>query len=303
MKELELKKDFNIELLEDSFLKYLDVSKRTIESYRTGLRQFMEYLSDNDIKRPTRDTIIGFREYLKPKVKPNSVNGYLIAVRSFFKYLSYEKLYEDITENVKGMKVSNEHKRYSLNIEQCQKIVDNEDNFRSKTMFTLILSCGIRANEVANIRVEDFKMKNNNILLYLLGKGRDFKQDFVVVPNEVFTMISQYVKEYNINDYLFTSTSNRNNLGQLTTKTIRKIIKDMLIKNGFDDEKYCLHSLRHSFATISIENGEDIRMVSQALRHKNIQTTQIYLHDLEMENNSCSNIVYNKIFDNIGGRL
>ena len=164
-------------------------------------------------------------------------------------------------------------------------------------LFLLATTCGIRANELVNIRLEDFKEKQGKICLYLLGKARDYKQDYVIISEDVFKLIKEYIKLYNITDYLFTSTSNHNTGGKLTTKTIRLIMKNMFRRIGLDGNEYSCHSCRHTFATLSIQNGEDIREVSQALRHKQLNTTMIYLHDLERINNNCTNVVSNVLFN------
>lgn len=283
----------------DRFLNYIDVTDNSKIAYSVGLKKFCEYIKENNIINPTREDILQYREYLKESVKPATVNLYLTAIKNLYSFLEYEDITKDIAKNIKNMKIGNEHRRNSLSVEQCTSILDNCKDIREKVLFLLATTCGIRANELVNIKLEDFKEKEGKICLYLLGKGRDYKQDFVIVDSQVFELIKKYVEEYSINDYLFTSKSNHNTNGKLTTKTIRLIIKNMFKRVGIDGDEYSCHSLRHSFATISIENGTDIREVSQALRHKSILTTQIYLHDLEKINNKCSNSVTNTILGGI----
>lgn len=275
------------------FLDYIDVKDKTVETYKIALKQFCSYLQENNIKNPTREDIIEYRERIKETLKPNTVNSYLIAIRNLYDYLEYEGITKNITKNIKGMNVGNEHKRNALNEEQCKKILDNALNNREKIIFLLGVVCGLRANEIVNIQINDFKEKDGKICLYVLGKARDYKEDFVVVPNDLFELIKKYVEENRITNYLLVSNSNHNHNGKLTTKTIRYIVKDMFRRIGLDSDEYCFHSCRHSFATLSIKNGIDIREVSQALRHRSLNTTSIYLHDLEKINNQCSNSVSN----------
>ena len=281
------------------YLDFIDVSDNTIKTYNVGLLQFVAYLKVNNIQDPTREDIINFREYLKEEHKETTINSYLIAVRNFYNWLEYEGIAKDITKKVKGLQIGNEHKRNALTLEQCKLVLESVKNIREKVIFLLSTTCGLRANELANIRLEDFKLKQDKICLYVLGKARDYKEDFVIVDREVYEIIKDYVREYNITDYLLTSTSNHNNNGQLTTKTIRLIIKDMFRRIGLDSEEYSLHSCRHTFATLAILSGKDIREVSQAMRHKSVQTTTIYLHDMEKLNNQCTNSVTNAILGGI----
>lgn len=299
MNELKEIKENQINLKEYAykFLDYIDVSENTIMTYKVGLKNFFEYLKESRITMPTREDVIEYRNYLINNLKPTTANSYMIAVRNLFNYLEYEGIIKNITKNIKGINVGNEHKRESLTKEQCLDILNNAHNVREKVLFLLATTCGIRANELVNIRLEDFKEKQGKICLYLLGKARDYKQDYVIVSDDVFKLIKEYIKLYNITDYLFTSTSNHNTGGKLTTKTIRLIIKNMFKRIGLTGDEYSCHSCRHFFATESIKNGEDIRAVSQAMRHKSIQTTMIYLHDMERINNNCTNVVSNVLFN------
>lgn len=283
--------NFNIGILQKQYLDYIDVADKTVETYDIAIRQFANYLSCKGIEKPIRDDVIAFREYLKAEHSVATVNSYLVALRNFFKFLEYNDLYKDITDNVKNLKDTNLHKREALSLEICQKISDNAKNLREKVIFMLTLVCGLRANEVVNIEINDLKYEEEQYRLYVLGKGRDDKTDYVIVPNNVVELIKEYVQEYNITGYLFVSTSHNNAGGKMTTRSIRRIVNEMFERVGVKRDTVVFHSLRHSFATISIENGQDIRDVSKALRHKSIATTETYLHDIEMRNNRCSNTV------------
>lgn len=291
LKKIEKEEILDFEKLQHEFINYIDVSKNTLETYSKALKQFIIYLKDNNIKNPTRNDIIDFREYIKSNKELNTVNCYMIAIRQFFKFLEYIGIYKNITENVKGVKIENYHKREYLTLDQCKNVLNKAKNMREKVLFTITFTCGLRANEVANIRLNDFTLKGGKHCLYILGKGRDGKQDYVVVPDETFNLIQNYVKEYNIHDYLFVSESNHNKGGKVATCTLRRIINKMYERVGIVGKEYVFHSLRHSFATLSLQSGIDIREVSKGLRHKNINTTEIYTHDLEKINNKCSNTI------------
>ena len=282
--------------LKDEFLRYIDVSKNSVETYNVGIRAFSSYMRENDITTPTREDIIAFRDSYKETHSVATINSYLIALRNFFAFLSYNGIYKNITENVKGLKDTTLHKRSNLTISQCKQVLDSAKNLREKALFAITLGCGLRANEVVNIELSDFKQDNDKLLLYVLGKGRDYKQDFVVVPESVLQILKEYIEQYHITDYLFVSESNNNNGGKVNTCTIRRIINNMYERVGIKSEDLVFHSLRHSFATIAIQSGNDIRQVSNALRHSNISTTERYLHDLDARKNDCSNSVASSVF-------
>lgn len=279
----------------NKFLNYIDVSKLTEKEYETGLRMFFEYCVENKIQNVKREDIINYRDLLQLQGKAaNTINLYLTSIKTFFKWLSYEGLYRNIAENIKSLPVETTHIRQSLSLEDSKKLISICKDEREEIIITLALTTGIRCNEMCNIRLQDFVQKNGKICLYVLGKARKgTKSDFVVISETVFKKIGQYVKDNNITDYLFISRSNNNKNKPISTRSMREIVNNVYERAGMKNKNLVFHSLRHSNASLSIQNGIDIREVSQNLRHKSITTTMRYLHDLEMINNSCSNSVTN----------
>lgn len=271
------------------YIKYIDIADKTQKTYQNGLKMFFEYLYTRNIKNPVREDILGFKDLLKETRTLNTTNTYMIALRNFFKWLSYEKIYDNIAENIKGVNSGSNHKKMPLTDEQFQMVLSGAKDNREKMILCLTTSLGLRANEIVNIRLSDFKEIDGVVCLYLLGKARDGKVDYVPINEDLYKMIQSYIQEYDIKDYLFSSLR-KDDGSKLTTKTIRYIVKEMFKRVGICSDDYSLHSLRHTFATISIKNGASIREVSKAMRHKNLQTTEIYLHDIEMQNNKCFDI-------------
>ena len=289
-----------IKSYQDDFLNFVDVSQRTMESYSSGIKQFIKYLDRNDITHPTREDIINFRDLKKDTNSVATANAYLSSLKAFFGYLEYNGIYKDITKNVKNLRDTNLHKRKFFSSDMCKEILDSCSNERERVMFLLTLTTGLRINELINIQLEDFKIINDRVCLYVLGKARKYKQDYVVVDDEIYSMIKEYIKNYNITNYLFVSNSNHNKGNRMTAHSARRIINALYERCGIKDEQTTFHSIRHSFATISIQNGATTREVCKALRQTSTVVTERYLHDLESINNKCSGIVTNKI---LGGAL
>ena len=292
--------NLTIKNYQEDFLRFVDVSQRTIESYSSGIKQFIKYLDENNITHPTREDIISFRDSKKETNSVATANAYLSSLKAFFGYLEYNGIYKDITQNVKNLRDTNLHKRKFFSSDTCKSLLENCKNEREKIMFVLTLTTGLRINELINIQLEDFKIINDKVCLYVLGKARKYKQDYVIVDNEVYEMIQDYVKNYNITNYLFVSNSNHNKGNKMTTHSARRIINALYERCGIKDEQTTFHSIRHSFATISIQNGATTREVCKALRQTSTVVTERYLHDLDNINNKCSGIVTNQI---LGGAL
>ena len=277
-----------------SFLEYIDVAPKTIETYKIALKQFCDYLYENDIKNPTREEIIAYREYLKSYLKPNTVNSYLIAVRNFYDWLEYEEITKNVTKGIKGIKLETKHLKRGLSVEEIKKVLDVCKDKREVLLIKLMINCGLRCNEVVNIQLQDFYDDKGVIMLKVLGKARGgLKQDSVKIDYRLFELIQEYVKEFNITDYLFVSTINHNSNGKLTTKTIRYIVTNLFKKAGLDMERLSTHSTRHTTVELALESGMAIQEVSEFVRHKSISTILVYSKEL----NQRKSVIANKLAD------
>lgn len=299
MKELVLNEKNKIMLKDyiERYLDYIDVSDNTIKAYNVGLLQFMEYLKSNNIQEPTREDVIAFREYLKAEHQPNTINAYLIAIRNFYGWLEYEGITKDITKKIKGIKLERKHLKRGLSLEEIRKVLNVCKDIREELLVKLMINCGLRCNEVVNIQLQDFYNDKGIVMMRVLGKARNgLKQDSIKIDNRLFELIQKYVKQYNITDYLFVSTSNHNTNGKLTTKTIRYIITNLFKKANLDMEMLSSHSTRHSTCELLLEKGMPIQEVSEYMRHKSLATTMIYTKELEQRNSQASNILCDEIF-------
>lgn len=288
------KKELQVETLIKRFLGYLDVSDNTVKTYNVGLIQFNEYLKKNNIKEPTREDIINFREQLKETHKPNTINAYLIAIRNFYSWLEYEGITKDISKKIKGIKLERIHLKRGLSQEEIKKVIDVCKDTREELMIKLMITCALRINEVRNIRLEDFYEDKGIIMLKVLGKARGgLKQDSVKIDNRIFELIKKYCQEYKVSDYLFYSTSNNNSGNMMTTTAFRLIVNGLFKKANLDMEKLSPHSTRHTAVELALESGIPIQEVSEFVRHKSINTTMIYAKELNQRNSTIANTLSN----------
>lgn len=292
MKKIMIKEDSQL-IVRDyvkRFLDYIDVSPKTTETYKIALRQFTSYLDRNNISNPTREQIIEYREQLKEYLKPTTVNSYLIAIRNLYQWLEYAEITKDITKNIKGIKLETRHLKRGLSLEEISKVLSVCKDTREELLVKLMINLGLRCNEVVNVELNDFYDDKGIIMLKVLGKARDgLKQDPIKVDNRLFELIKKYVKEYDIQDYLFVSNSNHNHNGKLTTKTIRYIITNLFKKAELDMSKLSTHSTRHTTCELLLENNTPIQEVSEFMRHKQVSTTLVYSKELDQRNSLASN--------------
>jgi len=264
-------------------------SKLTIKSYNHDLYLFFEFLkrykgyditSINDIKNITEDDIETFKNSLN--VNENSSKARrIITIKCFFKYLLEKGI---ITHNpaqkVKIPKIKRKLPTFLTYQEakKLKKVAIRYKNKRDILIITLLLNCGLRKSELANIKLSDII----DDMLIIHGKGG--KQRIVFLNDVCIKAINDYLNErekYNIqNEYLILSDykyhKNKDNVKPITASSIDKIIKKYAKLAGLDTKKIHPHVLRHTFATNQLEAGTDIRTLQEMLGHSSIQTTVIY---------------------------
>lgn len=282
--------------LENRFANYIDVKEKTMETYKTNLRFFNRYIIESKIKNPTRKDIINYREYLKNNYAASTAQTCMIALRQFFKWLEYEGIYKNITENVKGVVVNNSHKKKPLNIEQTKEFLSIIDNIRDKALMALLITTGLRTIEINRAEIEDIKIVNGEVLLFIQGKGKDEKDDYVKVDGYVFELLVKYLNNRKTGA-LFISESANGYGKSLSTRSIRGIFKKWSRKMGLDDKMYSCHSTRHTFVNTALQLGESLQDVSRQARHSNIATTMIYVEELNKMNSTIEHKIAKEIFE------
>lgn len=288
----------------DRFFMFIDVKQKSADTYKKATKQFIRYLSENGITEPTRETIISWREYLRVEHKPTTIQLYLTAVKLFFTWLEQEGLYKNIANKVKGVKIQKGHKKDSLTTNQSKEVLGEIDTTTAKgkrdyAIVALLLTTGLRTIEIVRADVADLRTVGDSTVLFILGKGRDEKNEYVKVAPQVEKAIREYLKTRDIKEEsepLFTSTSNENKGERLTTRTISKIAKTSLVNAGLNSDRLTAHSFRHTAGTLALMNGAELTQVQQLLRHTNINTTMIYLHSIDRAKNNSEAIVANAIF-------
>lgn len=294
---------FNETLL-TRFLNYADVAPKSIETYGKALNQFFKYLTENRIQNPQRSDILNYKEHLAEDHKATTIQNYIAAVKIFFSWTEQEHIYPNIAQHIKGAKVSREHKKDYLTSNQVKNVLSGIDTdkltgLRDYAIITLMTTGGLRTVEVSRANIEDLRTLGDETVLYIQGKGKDEKADYIKVLPQVEKAIRAYLKERGIaaeNEPLFTSTSNNSKGKRLSTRTISGIAKKQMQAAGYDSDRLTAHSLRHTAVTLALLGGQKIEEVQEFARHANISTTMIYNHSLDKAKNSCGATIAAAIF-------
>ena len=286
------------------FVSYLDAKPKTIETYTKALRQLFAYFTEGGIQQPTRDNLIAYRESLKQQHKPTTVQNYITAARLFFQWTAQEGIYPNIGEHIKGAKLDRQHKKDYLTGGQVKAVIKAVDRStlqgkRDYAILVLMVTGGLRTIEVSRANIGDLRAAGEYTVLYVQGKGKDEKAEYVKISEPVEKAIRTYLKARKEADQaapLFASLSNNNKGQRMTTRAISGLVKEHLTEAGYNSDRLTAHSLRHTAVTLSLLAGKNLEEVQQFARHANIATTMIYNHALDKAKNSCSEAVASAIF-------
>ena len=298
-------------LLERFFLER-ELSKKSQDSYRISLKQFWTWLEDSNMdkmflqKSITKIHLLKYKEDLKrKKLSSRTINSYLVALRQFFAFLvSYDKYPNNPLANIKSEKIQVGHSKDDLSAKQVIDILDSVETKtviekRDYAIIILKFFCALRDIEVTRAKIEDIKSKKGNYVLHIQGKGRsetDKQTEFVILKEPVYKAILDYLtiseRSLNSKGFLFIGHGNKSK-GELTTKTVQRIITKPLNKLGYKTESITSHSTRHTAISLAIEAGASLEQAQILARHKDPKTTQIYIHN----RNRFSENAETKIYD------
>ena len=277
-----------LEELIDRYIYNLDAKPTTAATYKKALKQFIKWLLDNDIKEIGRADLIEYKRFLTANYTAATTSSYITAIKGLFKWLEAERISPNIAANIKGAKNAKGFKKDTLTPEQAKRILKKIDRgtldgLRNYALFNLLLRSGLRTIEAQRANINDIRQEAGQALLYIQGKGRDSKDDFIILTAATLEPIREYIaarNEKNSEAALFISHSHRNNGERLTVRSISRIVKNAMREAGIDSERLTAHSLRHSAITFSLLGGATLQEAQSLARHTSILTTTIYAHNI-----------------------
>lgn len=303
----------------NDFLDYsstiLNKSINTIKEYNYDISHFLKFIKwnfnmvhlkdDEDIKsisisdldldtieKIKIEDIHAFLAYLKNnyRSKPATLARKTASIRVFFHYLcnKSKKIPINPAQDLESPKLDKRLPKY-LTLEQSKQLLattsnveighGNHDNHeRNFAIITLFLNCGMRLSELVGINIKDIDFSNNK--LNVIGKGN--KERTIYLNNACIEAVKAYISirpkdkiEFNSKDALFLSERRE----RISNRTVQYIVKEELKLAGIDQNKYSVHKLRHTAATLMYKYGNvDIRALQELLGHESISTTEIYTH-------------------------
>lgn len=286
------------------FLVYHDTIKgqsaATVDSYYLDLRTFTRYLmiEKNRVPRDTpldeidiRDADLDFYgsvtlgevyEFLAYLSRDRELNAssrarMIVSIKGFYRYLTDKthQLSENPVRELDSPKPQKKLPRY-LTLEESRRLlssVDGKNKERDYCILCLFLNCGLRVSEMVRLNLTDIRADS----LLIHGKG---SKERIVYLNEAaasalndWLLIRKDIAAIDKNALFLSARRKR-----LSVDSVQVMLKKTLLRAGLDASQYSPHKLRHTAATLMLQNGVDVRTLQEVLGHENLNTTQIYTH-------------------------
>ena len=236
----------------------------------TDVYSYMSYLSRDRVKNANAAA----KEY---GLLASSRSRKIASIRSFYKYLTNKAklLQENPMQDLDAPRPKKTLPRY-LDLEQSVRLLEsvsepNKD--RDYCILTLFLNCGLRISELATLNVTDIRQDQ----LRVLGKGN--KERILYLNDACQSALEDWLAvrgnggKTDGNALFLTRSHTR-----MTKAAIHYMVKKRLLAAGLDAGQYSSHKLRHTAATLMLQNGVDVRTLQEVLGHEHLNTTQIYTH-------------------------
>lgn len=286
-------------------------SQKTVDEYYLDLRNFFRYMKQlrepelsgcepeqidirdigiEFIRSITLTDVYSYLAYLsreRPQ-RPNSEKSSkglsaasrarkVATLRSFFNYLcnKVHLLQENPIQDIDSPKIRKTLPRY-LTLDECVQLlegVDGPNRERDLCILTLFLNCGLRISELIGLNRSDIQ----DDALRVLGKGD--KVRIVYLNQACKNALAAYLQVRSVvggkdQDALFVSRNRQ----RISRATVHSLVKKHLADAGLDSQRYSSHKLRHTAATLMLQNGVDVKAVQEVLGHEHLNTTEIYTH-------------------------
>lgn len=257
----------------------LDIAETSRTEYTYRIRLFFEFVRKEGINH---NSFLEFKRYLASRndYSVSTKNKYLITAKVFLREMRRLGLLPvDVTSNVKSFTEARKHKRQGLTESEVGLISDythnlpsSKESTRLRAILCLLVYQGLRQVEITRLDVKHIDLAQK--IAYVQGKGCDDVEAIDLHPATI-EALHAFLRVNKIADGpLFTSRSNNNRNGRLTTKSIRMIVTTVLHDIGVHKS---VHGFRHFFTTKLLETYKsDLLSVARYTRHKSLQMLQVY---------------------------
>ena len=271
--------DTNKLLLEKhrDILSFRDLAAGTVASYVSYLGTYINWVEEHLPGRPldsvTWEELRSFLRWLKEVrgLNPRTINVHIAQLRDFYYYV----LHKDWDRREVPFLHFDQYLPIVPSREQVNAIIDSVTNPKHKAEIALLYSSGIRVSELCRLRCGDIHRSKNCIYI---SRSKNRSDRYAVLSEKAYALLVSYIRlaypSAKPEDWLFPGQKAGSHICE---QSIYNIFIRHLQKNGLGDSGFNLHSLRHAFGLHLYESGADLFSIKEAMGHKSLSSTEVYL--------------------------
>ena len=247
------------------------ISRNTQQTYIRAVKKFTRFLGRSPDTATAEDFRLFQLHLAENKVSNSSINGTISGLRFFCRYtLDDPQLQRKMSTVFEPRKLP-----VILNPEEVKRLLEATTSLKYKAALATAYGAGLRASEVAHLKVSDIDSQQMQIHV---EQGKGSKDRNAKLSPTLLRLLRQWWQvaqaEHKMlkGGWLFPGL---NPVNPMSTRQLNRVFHAAATVAGID-KPATLHSLRHSFATHLLEQGVDIRVIQVLLGHKKIETTALY---------------------------
>ena len=282
----------NFSLMDELIKGFIDsLSRRetTKETYRKALREYSKWLGGTPPEALTSNDIQRYKDYILSKhLSPTSMSSYLTAVRRFYDYLvSIGRAGENPARKVKGAPRPQRHLTDPISRGDVARLLGAVDTStplgrRDEAILSLMVRAGLSEIEIVRLNLGDLKTRGDNRVIYVQGKSKDRKDEYVTLTPSLEGLLGRYVDERGASapeEPLFWGVGNRAAKDRISTRGLRARINHYFEASGIKKRGVKPVSLRHTAAMLAIEEGATVSEIQRLLRLRTTESALQYFEE------------------------
>jgi integrase/recombinase XerD len=244
------------------------LSKLTLSGYGLHLRIFTEHVKKKVEDINTADIRVYLSRYREQKI--TTISTKLSVLKSFFSWLTSEDIIpRDPTMKIKPPKKEKRSPK-ALSIEELEMLRESCQTMRQRAFLEALYATGCRLSEIQGMNRSDINQQSMSCRV--IGKGNKEREVYF-----------SFKAMYHIKKYLMTRLDNEAALFVTERKPYRRLSNrgiqreiGIIAESAGLHKRVSPHTLRHTFASLTLNNGAELAAVQQLLGHESPATTQIY---------------------------
>jgi len=303
-------KNISYEHLEKAFREWLDIlgyCQMSAYNMPNIIREFLYFLETNNINQIKALQQNHYKEYFNyissrsnqrrgGGLSNNYLNKHIQALEKFYEFLNHKGVQNLPPVTLKQLKLDKINitvltaeeiqQFYKATLQQTQGRLKEIFNARDRAMLTIFYGCGLRRNEGVNLTIDDI---NFDTRIIHVRKGKNYKERLVPFSKTGLQYLQEWIYDFRIlltktnkNASLFISYTGKPMSGNSLYKRL-KLLQLEIDNTELQNKEVGLHTLRHSIATHLLQNGMSLQKIQRFLGHSSLDSTQIYTHLLEKE--------------------